>query len=421
MQNLIDRNLLNGGLVRLTPHLVTRYNECLISLGLEATSLTEIDVDGLGVSPQIAKERNNPHYLCAGFSNPFAIIVSPDQYDKPVYFPIFSWQRALMRAFFDKNQKPIRDITGTHPIGLDIENGLSTFEGPEDLLLLSGLTAIPHIEEITEAAAEQGRLITQFSGELNCLREEVCDELVRHRQVHGDLRKRKIDMAPLTFDSFDDFYTVAFNGAAVLRHVDGDDILVLEDPAMFDSVNRKKIGSAQVYYLYDPDFSLFTKLLKGKWIVIPTKKYRQDPQLLEFKKELLLADALCDCEGSVKWRSLTISARKALIGKHKDKVPVIYSELERYAAGLKSGRELSISPELQYFLAEPSEKQSPETRQVLWTLLTHRERRNLLALYTVDKNMFLARYQDWSETKREWAANYLEERYKHQHRTQQSL
>ena len=76
---------------------------------------------------------------------------------------------------------------------------------------------------------------------------------------------------------------------------------------------------------------------------------------------------------------------------------------------------LNFSPELEHFLAEPTDKMPPETTQVLWTLLTRREPRNLLALYAVDKNAFLARYEMWSDKKREWAADYLVERYEHHH------
>jgi hypothetical protein len=419
MEKLIKRELLNAGLVRLTPHLVERYNTCLGAMGLPPTTLSEIDVDGMGVSPQIAKERGNPHYLCNGLSNPLAVIVSPDQYDKPPYYPIFSWQRSLMRTVFDKNSKSIRDITGTHAIGIDIENGLSTFEGPEDLLLLTEITAIPHIEELAEAASEQGRLLAEFSDGLNCLREDLCDAVVSSRKAHGDLRKRKLDMRPINFDSFDDFYTIAFGGAAVLRHVDGEDLLILENEEAFKNIKRRKLGSAKVFYLHDAEFALFEKLKKSKWIHVPVKRYRRDPKLLEFKRELLLADALCDCEEQVNWRTLTRAARTALMLKHGDKVPVIYSEIERFAAALKANRVLNLSPELEHFLAEPSENMSPDTQRVLWMLLTHREQRNLLALYTVDKNAFLARYETWSEAKQEWAADYLVVRYKHHYRMNQ--
>ena len=420
MEKLTERGLYGAGLVRLTPHLLERYNDCLMSMGLKPTSCTEVDVDGLGVSPQVAKELGNPYYLCSGLANPLSIIVTPEQYNKPCFFPIYSWQRPLMQALYDKYPKEIADVTGTHAISVDLEDGLSTFEGPEDLLLLSEITAVPHVEEIAEAAQEQGELIADFTEGLNCLREETCDALVINRKKYGDLRKRRVDMRPITFENFNDFYTIAFGGAAVLRHVDGIDLLILEDEKTFHEVttNKKNLGSAEVYHLFDPEFTLFAALQKSGLVQVPIERYRTDSKILDFKKELLLADALCDCEQQINWRSLTSSARKALLQKHEDKVPSIYFELERFAAKLKSGKVSTLSPELEHFLAEPSEKLHPETQTVLWYLLTRREPRNLLALYTVDKNAFLRRYEEWSDAKREWAADYLVERYKHKHRMQ---
>lgn len=418
MEKLVKRQLLNAGLVRLTPHLLLRYNKCLISMGLEPTELTDVDIDGLGVSPQVARERGNPHYLASGIANPLAMILCPEQYGKPIYHPIFSWQRPLMRALFDKYHKEIADITGTHAIAVDLEEGFSSYEAPEDLLLITTIMAVPHIEELAEAACEQAALLATFSDGLNCLREQVCDALVVSRKKHGDLRKRRVAMAPVPFDGFDDFYTVAFGGAAVLRHVDGEDLLILEQEEAFTATrkNRRRPRGAQAFYLFDPECRLFERLLACNWIHVPVDRYREDPSHLEFKKELLLADALCDCEPEVNWRTLASAAHKALLRKHQDKVPAIYFELEHYAATLKAGRVSTLSTELLHFLAEPSPRMHPETQIVLWILLSHAEPRNLLALYTVDKNAFLARYEQWSDAKREWAADYLAERYKHQHR-----
>lgn len=417
MEKLIEKKLLGAGLVRLTPHLVIRYNEALISMGLQPTALTEIDIDGVGASPQIAEELGDPYYLCNGLANAIAIIVTPEQYDKPVFSPLFSWQRPLLRSLFDKNQRQIRDITATHAIGIDLEDGLSIFEGPEDLLLLTEITAVPHIDELSAAADEQAQLVANYSEGLNCLTEECCDALVMSRKAHGDLRKRKLDLVPVRFDTFEDFYAVAFGGAAVLRHVDSvsDNLLILEDEQAFKNIQKKKLGSAKAYYLHDPEFPLLEKLKKAHWIKVPITRYHNEPELLEFKKELLLADALCDCESKINWRTLTGPARKTLLNKYRERVPEIYFELERFAAAFKAGRQMQLSLELECFLMEPTDRVSPETQKVLWTLLTHREPRNLLAAYTVDKNAFLARYLTWSEAKQTWAADYLAVRYKHQH------
>ncbi len=420
MDRLIARDLLNAGLVRLTPHLAERYSRCLSSMGLEPAVEEHLEVDGVGMSPQVAAQRGNPHYLCNGLANPLALIVCPEQYNKPVFYPIYSWQRPLMRALFDKYHRSIIDITGTHAISIELENGLSTFESPEDLLLLTEVTAIPRTEELADAAVAQAALVADFSQGQQCLDEDLCDKIVTSRKTFGNLGKRQIVMEPMTFDSFADFYTVAFGGAAVLRHVDGIDLLILENKEEFDKVKGKRGLQGQAFYLFDGEFRLFNKLSKARWVTVPIDLYRTDTRLLEFKKELLLADALCDCEETINWRGLTKSAHKALLQKHTESVPEIYFELERFAAALRNGKMPDFSMELAHFLAEPSDKLPPQTQEVVWTLLTRREPRNLLALYTVDKNAFLARYNQWSDAKQQWAADYLAARYQHKHRLTQS-
>lgn len=420
MFRLAKRELLNAGLVRLTPHLVARYNECLLSAGGTPIEGDHIEIDGVGMSPQVAAQRGNPYYLSNGFANPLALIICPEQYNKPVFYPIFSWQRALMRAFFDKYHRQIVDVTGTHAISIELDTGLSSLESPEDLLLLTQITATPHLEDIAAAAARQAELVHEFSQGLACLEESLCDRLVESRKIHGDLRKRRISMEPMSFASFADFYTAAFGGAAVLRDVDGVDLLVLASEEVYEKLRgKRKKPSAQAFYLYDEEFPLLDVLTAAKWVSVPLDRYREDPKILEYQKELLLADALCDCDKGIDWRSLTNAARKALAQKHKDKVPEMYFELERFAAAFRNGTTREISKELEIFLAEPSTLLPPQTQEVVWTLLTHREPRNLLALYTVDKNAFLKLYSTWSDAKREWAASYLAARYKHKHRLSQ--
>ena len=411
---LIRRGLLYQGLVELTPVLIERYNDCLRSMGIEPTARKSIFVDGAGWSPQIASDMKDPYYLCCGsLLSPGAIIVTPDQYKKPVYYPAFSWMRGAMRLVFEKYHREIIDITATHAVSFDCENGLSVLESPDDLLLLSAVTMKPNTGHIAEAATEQISLIARFSEGLNCLETAVRDELVAHRKRFGDLRKRKLDIQPIVFDLFNDFYTVALGGAAVVRGVDGVDLLVLEDARQFESIKGKDLGNtAKVCLLDDADGSAFHLLAKAGIIEIPIQRFRAEPKILEEKKDLLLSLSLCDCEEDVGWMECTSAKRKSLVKKHAGKVPHLFSELERYAAAVRrNGETPKLTDELWYFLAVPSARLPPSTQEVITILLTRKEPRNILDLYICDKNRFYARYGEWSEAKQKWAAMYIHARY----------
>lgn len=409
---LLKRGLFNAGLVELSPTMLVRYNDALVSLGLEPTRRKRVLVDGVGWSPQIARERRNPYYMCSGgLVNPVAIIVSPDQYKKPVYWPIFSWMRGAMRLVFEKYHREIIDITGTHVISLDCENGLSTLEGPKDLLLLSEVTLKPNTGRLVEAAQEQAALVNRFMDGLHCLESETRNSLIAHRRAHSDLRKRRVSMQPVTFDFFNDFYTVAFGGVAVLRDVDGSDLLVMESQSDYEAIKGSDTN-AVICYLYDQGAETTGYLANAGFLRIPYEEYRSDPALLERKKDLLLAYALCDCEEGLDWSATSPAKRKTLIKKHGAKVPHLYAELERFAAAVRRGsKSVELSRELWHYLAVPSDSIAPATKEVLWILLTRLEPRRLLNLYRYDKNKFFEVYSGWSGAKQEWVADYIQARY----------
>ena len=415
MQRLIDRGLLQAGLVHLgTPELVGRYNECLTALGIPPTKRDQIHIDGIGWSPEVAEEHEERFYLCHGLANPLAVIVSPEQYKKPVYFPVFSWERGLMRLIFETYHREITDITATHSISFDLENCLTRIKSPLDLLLLAEITADPDTNGISGASEMQKRLIADFLEGINCLKKGYpYKTLVDHALQFGDLRRRSLSLQPVTFNLFNDFYTVAFNGAAVLRKVGERDILVLEDDSTYQAVDLRHSGDADIYYLHNPSHDLITHLARENWLVLPEEEYRKNSNLLEDKREQLLAQLVLDLDPGLAWNQLRPAQRKQLVGRYDGQIPEIYFELEKAIAMLRrNGRLPKLSDELWQFLAVPAEHLHPSTKEVLWMLLTRRDPRNLLELYTYDKNYFLTLYLAWPESKREWGATYLAVRYK---------
>ncbi len=218
-------------------------------------------------------------------------------------------------------------------------------------------------------------------------------------------------MKSVTFDKFDDFYTVAFGGAAVFRHVDGSDMLILESQNEYVSIKGSKTD-AVVCYLYDENQEPTGYLASAGHLTIPLGEFRANPQLLEKKKELLLSLSLCDCDESIDWNTCSSALRKSLIKKHEDRVPLVYAELERFAAALRRGASIpEPSSELWHFLATPSDRLPPSTKEVLWILLTRKEPRRVLNLYRYDKNKFFEVFGEWSPAKQEWVADYIKARY----------
>lgn len=410
---LAERGLVNTGLVELTSLLIERYNKALASMGIEPTKCRTIFIDGAGWSPQVAEEKGNLWYLCDGFTNPTAIIISPDQFKKPVYMPAYSWMRSVLRVIFETYHREIIDITSTDVVTLDFELGITKLESPIDFLLLSEILIKPYSGGLLAWAREQQKLINDFMEGLNCLEAEFREPLIAHRKKYGDLCKRRFFMDEIHSPLARDYWTVALGGAAVIRNVDGQDLLILEEKDIYETALRSAAPkNAQVLYIYDQHSSVFDILAKAEMLVLPIKAFQEDPRILQEKKETLLALAIGACEPEFDWNAAGSVKQNAVVQRHEDKIPAIFHELERFAARLRAGEIVSkVSPELWFYLAAPSESLPPGTKEVLWILLTRKEPRNILESYTRDKNRFIVWYASLSDMAQKWVADYLARRY----------
>ena len=117
MDQLMEAKLFGEGLLSVDAASVeTNYNECLTELGIEPSTLQSFKVDGMGWSPEIAREKADVLYLSAGIPNQLGIIVSPNQRNKPIYFPFHSYDRLLMDHYFSRFKTEVADITASRGI-----------------------------------------------------------------------------------------------------------------------------------------------------------------------------------------------------------------------------------------------------------------------------------------------------------------
>ena len=140
MEKLRAAGLIGGGLVPLAGALAKRYNKCLELMGISPSALGSFEVDAMGWSPQIAEEKGDQYYLNSGDANVNAIIISPDQQDKPAHMPTHSFDRDLMNAVFVAYGKEIRDITKDSGLCLNFNQKIDSFYESFDLLRYDTVT-----------------------------------------------------------------------------------------------------------------------------------------------------------------------------------------------------------------------------------------------------------------------------------------
>ncbi|MBI2056203.1 MAG: hypothetical protein HYT37_02390 [Candidatus Sungbacteria bacterium] len=409
MKKLIEAGLFGAGLTPIdTPELARRYNICLKFLGIEPTALTTFSVDGIGWSPEIALERKNNYYLCAGIANPMGVIMTPNQRNKPVYFPFSSYERPMLRAYFDRHHNAIADITATAFVGLDIDQELTRYESPYDLTLVRYVILRSIAGGLFDAAKEQKALVGRFmSDTLDWFNTPVIPALIKSAEKWGDLRHRSTDIPDFRFD-IHSYYTLAFGGVFVLRSErTGGTILIVEDEKM--ETLKKDIERMAL-----SDKELPSRLRREGFAEINLGWYRQHQEVLTEKKENLLAWMLCKNDPVADFVNMKMAQKRQHAMKLADDLPPVYHQIERFSRELAAGRNPkidSLPSELQVLLLRPHAKLPESEQEVVWMLLSHIQQIDVFRLYAADKNSFFTQCQNWPENFLDWAATIIRERY----------
>lgn len=416
MEKLVKAGLYGDGLIPVrTPRLVERYNQCLKDIGIEPAGLSGFDIDGMGWSPQVAEEKNDLYYLMHGDANPFTVILTPDQREKPIYFPVHSFDRDMMSTFFAKSLSEIADLTADTGMWLDLDNGISEYGNVADVLFLDTTTLRAHTAgPLREAVRAQRHLSERFLKEQDAWADEALrKEIIESAATHGDVRSRNVNIADIVYTHPRSFYihTKQFGVVYIFRESGESDtpIMVLEDQSQKPNIKKKQ---AQVFSL--DDTSLPDYLLEAGLAEINLDFYRQHIQYLLDYYEMILIDAFVKEYPDVRYLSLNDAQKKRYIVTLHKNLPELFFELERLIKLLQSSGisgKYKISRALSHILMRPSSRLDRECQGVVWNIFGRMGLLGPLMLYTYDKNLFFAIYKDWHESKKEWSCELLRKFY----------
>lgn len=421
MNKLIASKLFGDGLVEITkPSLVERYNACLEDIGLKPTELKKFNIDGWGWSPEIANEKENPYYLSHnGPANPFAIVLTPDQEDRPVYFPYHSFDKDLMRIVFHTARPQIVDLSTQSGIWIDIDQEISNYRSPQDLLMIDSINLkFSTPDKLIEAAKKQRELVRQFYDD-----NYAWGDTKLHRKIyesskkHGDLRFRSLDIPNIPYTHVRTFYTKAFEGLFIFRDLPSTNkpILVLENKK--SDVSGEMTHGHMEFELKDKglmDVLIREKLVDGGENFDENSTQRMH-QLLDF----IFAQACAEVMPDEELWDMPSGKRKGAIASMRGKTKLIdmYDELQMLIKEVSLGKTLQIltaSHELQNLLAEPYDHLPSNMKEVVWKLLVKLSPLDVVRLYQYNKEGFFTQYQKWPENYQKWVTHYLKENYLNQ-------
>lgn len=420
MQKLIDNDLFGDGLVPIDQaHLIERYNSCLKDIGIEQTKLSFFHIDKWGWSPELANEFNTKDYLSFGYANPFGIIITPEQKRASIYHPFHSFDWELMDSIFDTYPKQINDITTQFGLWFEIDQELSTYRSPQDLLLLDSLNIEFHTpNKIIDIAKEQKRLVKEFYDERNAWADQqLHTKILESASKHGDLRNRNFEMSSLPFTKISSFYTGAFNGLFILRANSLDKaVLIFEDNSSQMSGDKKY--SHEEYNISDPQLLNF---LKSNQIILNDLGYFKDDvfSVMNLQESMLidLIDKNFPNEKKVDLKIDRLRSKYIHLLSNENKLTEEFFAFEEIISGLKRNTHLSIKDypiDIQLSLSYPNPKLSQENRKIIWSLLMKIVPiKDVLLQYLFDKNHFFIDYNTWDGQKQDWAIKLIKEQKHH--------
>lgn len=399
MDKLIRAGLYGASLLPInSPVLLRRYNLALKALGITATELSSFHIDGLGWSPEVAKEKGNPYYMSASLATPMAIILSPSQKNLAVYFPFHSYDRNILDSFFHRFGTEIADVTRSSFLCLELDHELSFLQSPEDLLLFSEIIVRPHSEDIVKAALVQKALVDRLQGEsLAWFDSNLRLKVIESAQEFGDLRYRKLYIPDFRLPINGSFHSIAFGGVFVVRPKKGEPFLICE---------QEEQASDGIFYARS--IEAFDKILNSSFFDLNSRVLVPELEKLEELRELMIAKLVCFEYPELEAEEINIvSMRRKLRSISSQKLRTL-GELERLIKLLETRQSVdysSLSIDLISLLVSSCPKLIKKDIGIVSSLLfrTQEDIVDHYRCYLLDKRYYYSKYLEWPESYKLWS------------------
>ncbi|MDX6747811.1 DUF6638 family protein [Polaribacter sp. PL03] len=407
MQKLIKANLYRSESISISGKLVERYNKCLVKLGFSKTKLTSFSIDGVGWSPEVAEEKNEPFYLNNGEANTHAIIITPLQKGLPVYNPFHSFDKELMKAVFKKHGDFINDITRDAAICLDFDQKIDVFYEPLDVLKYKDIVIKFHlINNLNKAKEAQLKLIATFNEGTNFIDESIQQQILASAKKYGDLRERNLNLEEISYTT-DSFYTKAFGGIFVLRDF-VKPILIFENEETYNEAINDTIHDVLMYHISHEE--LIEKLISYNIIETDLEEEISNKRYDRIKKYILssylkntthpVKDILQD---PILFKSylnkIDLQARKKVMGLE------LFLDKKQISKSLKAKDVLD--KDLFVALHKPHSSLKPNHQDLIWYLLVNIAPKDILFLYWYDKEQFYEVFKTLEDSTQVWVVETI--------------
>jgi len=186
-------------------------------------------------------------------------------------------------------------------------------------------------------------------------------------------------------------------------------MIILEDPS------QRKFKIKGLDTLHVTDANLIARLEDAELIEIDPDWYAEYPEILEEKKDAVIAHAICQTHPDLDYLALSSASRKGLLKECGEDLPSWLSELEKLIIAVGKGKPIELkklSNDLRLVLLRPTADLNEELEEVVGKILSRLQPYSLLGTFTHDKNAFYQKYLEMPPSEQNWAITEILKHYK---------
>jgi hypothetical protein len=406
MLRLIERGLMYGNLIEVSmPVLVARYNAALEKLTGRRTALDHFHIDMSGFSPEVGEEFDDDLYLNPNGYNRLFILLSLDQKRAPLLNSHFSTSRSILRHFYDANAAQLFALTARDAIAGELVNSVYRLNKPADVLDIRTVeveadTVSGHIVN----AGEMTRLIEQFNTrEDGWWDDALVAKMISLADRVGDIGRHPLALEWTSFRQ-GNFHTTHFGGLYVFPE--------LPEPGVIRVDAAASAGDMPVRTIIDlADAEEIGEFLEENRLVesVFDAKGLDAPALLRQRLDFILIDHLA--ASGEELTGLNRQDLRRIAQRSASDLPDGFHALADVLRWVQQGGRRpdldSDNPAWFYTLRG----RAHADRDLVNMLLAHLTPLDVRQLFICNKAAFYRAYLGWSETKRNYVAEFLANEY----------
>jgi hypothetical protein len=406
MHRLIEKGLMFGNLIHVnSPALVDRYNRALKALTGRETSLTDFHIDISGYSPEIGDELSDTMYLNHAGVNRQFILLTTAQKTAPLLHAKLSSSRMILKQFITQNDAALFALTAKDAVAGELVNSIYQAQSPAALMDIRRIEVTADTTKGTVATAETlGAMIDSFQTEPEAWYDDVLiADMIGLAKETGDITRNPVKLDHMEFQQ-DSFWTAHFGGFYVFRNC--------PSPAIIAQHDLTSHGALPINAVYQySDRSEIAACLAANDLVEPIVAARgpEAAAILHQKMAFILADtALAAGEHLSK---ATPRHLRQLGRRYAQKLPKAWHglmALARWAEEEADWPEITSEHPAYFYMLRAKPGPNMDIVNMLLAELTPLDFRQL---YICHKDAFYAAYATWSDAKKTYVVDVLEEAY----------